>query len=145
MRQRCVPAAASSPPAAMTPSTTSPPPTTTARRSLAGRAKGAGGECAITLDLRNETGKYSISLALKNPLRSESGGSVGKLKLSSVMKEKFEAAVTGGGTSRRDSMKSSNEEEVGKLGEDRKKILEQKLRGGGGAGEGSETCCSKAQ
>ena len=86
--------------------------------------------------------KYSLSLDLKNPLRSESGGSVGKLKLSSVMKEKFEAAVTGGGTSRRDSMKSSNEEEVGKLGEDRKKILEQKLRGGGGAGERSETCCS---
>ena len=65
---------------------------------------------------------------------------MGKLKLSSEMKEKFEAAVTGGGGSRRDSMKSSNEDEVGKLGEDRKKILEQKLRGGsssggGGAGE----------
>lgn len=72
----------------------------------------------------------------KSTLRSESGGSVGKLKLSSEMKEKFEAAVTGGGASRRDSMKSSNEEEVGKLGDDRKKILEQKLRGGGGAGAG---------
>ena len=77
--------------------------------------------------------------------RSESGGSVGKLKLSSEMKERFEAAVTGGGGggSRRDSMKSSNEEEVGKLGEDRKKILEQKLRGAGssgaGAGESKET------
>ena len=75
---------------------------------------------------------------LQIPPRSESGGSVGKLKLSSEMKERFEAAVTGGGGgSRRDSMKSSNEEEVGKLGEDRKKILEQKLRAGSrGAGAG---------
>ena len=71
---------------------------------------------------------------------------MGKLKLSSEMKEKFEAAVTGGGGSRRDSMKSSNEDEVGKLGEDRKKILEQKLRGGsssggGGAGESRHKPC----
>ena len=90
-------------------------------------------------------GVRCLTLAFNsNTLRSESGGSVGKLKLSSQMKEKFEAAVTGGGGggSRRDSMKSSNEEEVGKLGEDRKKILEQKLRGsssGGGAGESKET------
>ena len=64
---------------------------------------------------------------------------MGKLKLSSEMKERFEAAVTGGGGggSRRDSMKSSNEEEVGKLGEDRKKILEQKLRGAGSSGAGA--------
>ena len=61
---------------------------------------------------------------------------MGKLKLSSEMKEKFEAAVTGGGSSRKNSMKSNNEDEVGKLGEDRKKILEQKLRGAGSGGAG---------
>ena len=67
---------------------------------------------------------------------SPSNGSVGKLKLTSEMKEKLEA-VTGGG-SRKNSIKStaskksdgSMEEAVGKLEEKRKLLMEQKLGAG---------------
>ena len=68
---------------------------------------------------------------------SPSNGSVGRLKLTSEMKEKLEA-VTGGG-SRKNSVKSTTSKEdsmdvggdpVGKLEEKKKLLIEQKLGAG---------------
>ena len=67
---------------------------------------------------------------------SPSTGSVGKLKLSSELKEKL-VAVTGGETSRKNSVKSTgsrksddSSENVGKLEEKKKLLIEQKLGAG---------------